>query len=73
MNKTHKVVTVSNRQPTEWYYLQREFFKSLKDEVPMVISGHYWGGLTTKPKWLFQALKEKKLRKILLYSRTTGI
>ena len=46
MNKTHKVVTVSNRQPTEWYYLQREFFKSLKDEVPMVISGHYWGGLS---------------------------
>lgn len=61
MNKTHKVVTVSNRQPTEWYYLQREFFASLKDEVPMLISGQFWGGLTTKPKWLFQALKENRI------------
>lgn len=57
----YRVVTVTNRIPNEWYYLQREFFKSLGNTQPVVITGggEQWGGLTTKPKWLYRVLKEK--------------
>lgn len=56
----YRVVTVTNRIPNEWYYLQKEFFTSLKGVEPLVIDSSfgYWGGLTTKPKWLYRAIKE---------------
>lgn len=54
----YKLVTVTNRIPNEWYYLQKEFFASLNGVEPFVIDGRFgaWGGLTTKPKWLYRAI-----------------
>jgi len=55
---SYKVVAISNRQPTEWYYLYNQFFQSLAVE-PLHIRPTYWGGLSTKPKILYQAIKDK--------------
>src|SRR5687767_3893022 len=55
---TYNVVSISNRVPTEWYYLYSEFLRSLSEQ-PMIIQPGWWGGLSTKPKVLHQAIKEK--------------
>lgn len=57
----YQIVTISNRQPSEWYYLYPQFFESLRrfDRKPLLIQPTHWGGLSTKPKILFQAIKEK--------------
>lgn len=61
----YQVVTVSDRVPQEWYYLYRQHFQSLKDFVPLVLSpemmGQRFNGLGTKPRWLYRAIKEKKI------------
>ncbi len=59
----YRVVTVTNRIPQEWYYLQKEFFQSLGEVKPLIITGGgneygQWGGLTSKPKWLYKAIKD---------------
>lgn len=57
----YTIVTVSNRFPQEWYYLHKEFFKSLNGHKVVVVNyslyGGLWRGLTTKPKWLYEAIK----------------
>ena len=58
---THNVVSISNKRPEAWYYLFDEFFKSLGENNPMVIQPHTWGGLSTKPKVLHWAIKEKHI------------
>ncbi len=55
----YKVVSISDRKPTAWYYLFEEFFRSLNDTPPMVLMPEYWGGLSTKPKVLYQAIMQK--------------
>jgi hypothetical protein len=60
MNYT--IATVSNRTPTEWYYLQKEFYKSLKGHPVLNINYQHdqpWNGFSMKPKWLYRAIKEK--------------
>ncbi len=56
----YTIVTVSNRFPQEWYYLHKEFFKSLNNHKILLVdytpAGRTWNGLTTKPKWLYDAL-----------------
>lgn len=55
------IVTVSNRVPREWYYLQREFYKSIEgyESITIDYTGlDTWKGLATKPKWLYRAIKE---------------
>lgn len=58
-------VTVSNREPTEWYYLTRQFKESTKrfNCEPIVLSeekmGSRFNGLGTKPRWLYKAITEK--------------
>lgn len=57
----YKVVTVSSRQPHEWYYLQKEFYRSLAAHDVITINNSkefYWNGLATKPKWLYKAIKD---------------
>lgn len=59
----YHIATVSNRTPHEYYYLQKEFYKSLAGyEVTTIdYSGeHFWTGLATKPKWLYRAIKENR-------------
>lgn len=61
MSKAYQIVTVSNRTPHEWYYLQREFYRSLLGSEVLTINyliDDYWKGLATKPKWLYRAIKE---------------
>lgn len=57
----YKIVTVSNRFPTSWYFLYREFFQTIKDYNSILIDysqTDVWKGLATKPKWLYRAIKE---------------
>lgn len=56
---TYNVVSVSNKKPEQWYYLYDEFFKSLGNESPVLLQPMNWGGLATKPKVLYQAIKDK--------------
>ncbi len=59
MNYT--IATVSNREPQEWYYLQKEFYQSLKGHPVLKINytDDKWDGFTKKPKWLYRAIKER--------------
>lgn len=55
------IVTVSSRHPHEWYYLQKEFYRSLDGHNVLTINNskeHFWNGLATKPKWLYKAIKD---------------
>jgi hypothetical protein len=61
MNKDYTIVTVSSRIPQEWYYLQKEFYKSLEGHEVLTINNskeNHWKGLATKPKWLYKAIKD---------------
>jgi hypothetical protein len=57
----YKIVCVSNRVPTEWYYLNSQFFKSLEPHKPLVLGNEMglFNGLGTKPRWLYRAITEK--------------
>ncbi len=57
----YKLVTISNREPQEWYYLYRQFVQSVNGFNAIGINysdSHPWSGLATKPKWLYRAIKE---------------
>jgi hypothetical protein len=56
---SYKVVAITNKRPEAWYYLFDEFFKSLKGTEPLVLQPTHWGGLSTKPKTLYQAIIQK--------------
>ncbi len=58
---SYKIVTVSNREPQEWYYLYSQFFKSLGNKKPLVLDSQFgvFNGLGTKPRWLYRAITEK--------------
>lgn len=60
-----KVVTVSNRIPTESYYHYSLFMRSLSrfGVIPEVLGiGHLWQGLMTKPNHFRQWLRETKFQ-----------
>lgn len=66
-----QIVTISNRVPTEWYYMQDLFYRSLEGfEVNTInYTDSPWIGLTTKVRWLQRAIKEGKLTaKYLIYT-----
>lgn len=57
----YTIVTVSSRMPHEWYYLQKEFYRSLNGHEVLTINNsheNFWNGLATKPKWLYKAIKD---------------
>lgn len=61
-SNNYTIATVSSRLPDAWYYLQKEFYASLKGHP--VITVNYqtempWNGFSMKPKWLYRAIKEK--------------
>lgn len=61
----YQIVTVSSRTPHEWYYLQKEFYRSLQGHDVLTIDNskeHFWNGLATKPKWLYKAIKDGLIR-----------
>lgn len=57
---TYQIVTVSNKTALEWHYLQKEFYKSLHGHPVLTINymDAPWVGLTTKPRWVYRAIKE---------------
>jgi hypothetical protein len=61
----YQIVTVSNRTPTAWYYLQGQFYASLKGHEVLTINhpNEPWGGLMTKPRWLYKAIKNGTINK----------
>ena len=56
----YRIVTISHKQPTEWYFLQREFYLSLGEHAKdvMTVQPQSWGGLTTKPNTLCQMIEQ---------------
>jgi hypothetical protein len=58
---SYKVVSISSGRPDAWYYLYDEYFKSLNDTPPTVFQPVNWGGLSTKPKILYQAIVQKQI------------
>lgn len=68
--KGYNLVTVCNRFPTEPYYTLKQFIKSCEREEILVLGtqpGEYIG-LGSKPKLLYQAIKEGKIKeKVLIF------
>lgn len=61
MSNPYTILTCCNKIPTEKYYCLTEFFKSLDNEQPMVLTesfGGKWGGLGSKVRWVHKAIKE---------------
>lgn len=61
MNKEYTIATVSTGIAQQWYYLQKEFYKSLQGEDVVTINyqdTEQWNGFSMKPKWLYRAIKE---------------
>lgn len=59
---SYTVATVSNGEAKAWYYLQKEFYASLKRHEVVTINYQQdqpWNGFSMKPKWLYRAIKEK--------------
>lgn len=58
---TYQIVTVSDRRPTEWYYLYDHFFASLGEITPLVLTPELvrmrFNGLGSKPRFLYKAIK----------------
>lgn len=57
-----RIVTVSNRRPTEWYYLQNSFYRSLEGYDVLTLQPYHWGGLMTKPRTLFAAIEQGMIK-----------
>lgn len=61
MSKEYTIVTCCNRIPQEPYYCLDAYFKSLQWDEAIVLTedfGGKWGGLASKPKWLYKAIKD---------------
>lgn len=58
---SYRVVTISNREPQEWYYTYpKQFLKSLREHEPLILGqnpGEYTG-LSDKPRILYHAIKD---------------
>ena len=59
----YQVATVSHKVATAWYYLQKEYYRSLErfGVEPTTINyqnDQAWNGFSMKPKWLYRAIKE---------------
>lgn len=57
----YTVATVTTGEPTAWYYLHKEFEKSLHGYPVLKINYQHdqiWNGFSMKPKWLYRAIKE---------------
>lgn len=55
----YSIVTISSHNPTQWYYLQGHFYQSLKGYEVFTFQPQVWGGLSTKPKVLYDVIKQK--------------
>jgi hypothetical protein len=53
----YKVVTITSGVAPAWYFLQNEFYQSLKGYDVLSLQPEFWGGLSTKPKVLYAAIK----------------
>lgn len=60
---TYEVISISNQEPTAWYYLYKQYFQSLTSMgvTPKVYQPSFWGGLGTKPKVLYELIKNKTI------------
>jgi hypothetical protein len=62
--KDYRIVTISNRVPTEWYYLRSEFYRSLGEHANdvLTVQPSIWGGLTTKPNTLCEMIEQGQIK-----------
>lgn len=63
MNSNYQIVTVCSKFPTESYYCLSEFINSLKGEKLVALGTHEgeYGGLGSKPRLLYHAIKNKDI------------
>lgn len=60
----YRIVTISHGYPNAWYYMPHLWLKSLQGVEPLIITGEGyepWGGLASKPKYLYRAIKEGRI------------
>lgn len=60
---TYSIATVSHKIATQWYSLQKEYYRSIERFGIEPITINYnnidpWNGFTKKPKWLYKAITE---------------
>lgn len=59
---TYDVINICNKVPDAWYYLFPEpYMKSLKGFQPKIFQPQHWGGLMTKPRVLYELIKNKTI------------
>lgn len=59
---TYDVINICNKVPDAWYYLFPEpYMKSLNGFRPKVFQPQRWGGLMTKPRVLYDLIKNKTI------------
>lgn len=68
MNETYKVVTISNRIPTQDYYTYYELIKSLGSHEPLILGQgeNEYTGLSDKPRILYNAIKDGKIKEDII-------
>lgn len=56
----YTIVSICNRQPTEPYYCLNQWWETVKEYKPLVISsiGSNYQGLCDKPKFVYRAIKQ---------------
>src|SRR4051812_33672380 len=54
---SYRIVTITSGEAKEWYYLQKEFYRSLNGYNVLTLQPTQWLGLSTKPKILYKAIK----------------
>lgn len=66
--KDFRIVTISNRIPTEWYYTYQYLQKSAGDNDILVLGQHpdEYTGLSDKPRILHRAIKDGKIKEKLI-------
>lgn len=59
-----RIVTISNREPQEWYYLYKQLFKSVGEHEILVLGQgeNVYTGLSDKPRILYHAINEGKIK-----------
>lgn len=56
----YKIVSACSHLPKENYYCLQSYVKSLGNEDAIILTENFgkWGGLGTKPRWLYKAITE---------------
>lgn len=63
---TYRIVTITSGEAKAWYYLQKEFYRSLNGFDVLTLQPTQWLGLSTKPKVLYEVIKSGMIKERLM-------